>query len=156
MAMVACHRYFWIAVTERGGLMVYGNNDDGQLGLGSQVAARRPRALGGPELIADEGAAELVGGIDALALHAGDAPEAPAAALLHPFESKVAMVATGEEHSVCVTDDGAVWAYTYIYRYTYIFVMYSGIYVCMYVCMHVIIYVSINIEVCVYIQRCIC
>jgi len=111
MAIVACRNNFWVAVTERGGLLVRGGNEDGQLGIGSQVAALRPRALGGTGPIAGDGAAELEGGMEALALLADDAPEAPAAALAHPFESKVAMVATGNEHTMCVTDDGAVWAW---------------------------------------------
>jgi len=111
MAIVACRNNFWVAVTERGGLLVRGGNEDGQLGIGSQVAALRPRALGGTGPIAGDGAAELEGGMEALALLADDAPEAPAAALAHPFESKVAMVATGDEHTMCVTDDGAVWAW---------------------------------------------
>ena len=111
MAIVACRNHFWVAVTERGGLLVRGRNDDGQLGIGVQAAALRPRALGGTGPFAGELAAELEGGMEALALLADDAPEPPAAALAHPFESKAAMVACGDEHTMCVTDDGAVWAW---------------------------------------------
>ena len=111
MAVIACRASFWLAVTERGGLVVYGANNEGQLGIGTQVAAQGPTALGGLGPITGDTAAELAGGMEALALLADDASEPPAAAPVHPFESKVAMLATGEEHSMCVTDDGAVWAW---------------------------------------------
>jgi len=111
MAMIACGSTFWVAVTERGGLVVHGENDQGQVDIGTRVQTPRPTALSGLGPVAGDAAAELAGGMEALALHAGDAPEAPAAALAHPFVEKVTMVAVGEEHSVCVTDDGAVWAW---------------------------------------------
>jgi len=111
MAMIACKGRFWVAVTERGGLLVNGSNNHGQLGLGSRVRALRPMVLGGLGPLAGDGAEELAGGMQALALVADDESEAPADAPAHPFGVKVTMVATGYEHSVCVTDDGAVWAW---------------------------------------------
>jgi len=111
MAMIACVGEFWVAVTERGGLVVQGLNEGGQLGLGTQDAAPQPRFLGGVGPIEGDGVAELAGGMEALALLDDLAPGAPAAALAHPFGRKVAMVASGDEHTICVTDDGAVWAW---------------------------------------------
>jgi len=111
MAMIACTLNFWAAVTERGGLVVHGDNQRGQLGIGTRVRTPGPTALGGLGPIAGDAAAELAGGMAALALLGDDALEAPAAALEHPFVGKVAMLATGAEYSVCVTDNGAVWAW---------------------------------------------
>jgi len=111
MAMVAGHGMFWVAVTERGGLLVCGYNSNGQLGLGSRDDADTPTALGGLGLVEGDEVAELAGGMQALALLAGDAPEDPPAALAHPVECKIAMVAAGLQHTMCVTDTGAVWAW---------------------------------------------
>jgi len=111
MAVIAGGASFWLAVTERGGLVVHGNNEQGQLGLGTQFAPQGPTAIGGLGPVDGDAAEELVAGMQALALLDDDAPEGAAAALAHPFAEKVAMVAAGVHHSVCVTDDGAVWAW---------------------------------------------
>jgi len=110
MAVVACGGDFWVAVTERGGLLVQGRNIDGQLGIGTQIAQAHPCVLGGRGEVEGDEVAALVGGVHALTLAAADAPGAQAA-LAHPFEDAVAMVSVGEDHAVCVTDGGAVWAW---------------------------------------------
>ena len=58
--------------------------------------------------------AELVGGVHALALLAATQAHAaalPAGVLAHPFDDKAAMVSAGEEHTLCVTSSGVVYAW---------------------------------------------
>jgi len=57
---------------------------------------------------------ELVGGVHVLALLAATQAQTavlPAGVLTHPFDDKAAMVSAGEEHTLCVTSGGVVYAW---------------------------------------------
>ena len=58
---------------------------------------------------------ELVGGVHALALLATTQAQVvalPAGVLTHSFDDKAATVSAGEEHTLCVTDGGVVYAWS--------------------------------------------
>jgi len=103
---VSCDYGHWAALTERGGLLLYG---DFQHGL--QV----PTALGGQGEHAGEAIDTLVGGLQALAMSAdelvlpapgeGGAPPPPPP----PFGGERLVMVSENGCTACVTDSGAVW-----------------------------------------------
>jgi len=105
MAMMACGLEFYIALTERGGLVVQGMNDNGQLGISTaQDEVWHPVVLGGLGPVVGDEVANIVGGVHALALSAAFGPDeqlavGPGVVLAHPLEGKVAMVAAGRHHA---------------------------------------------------------
>ena len=119
---------FCVALTERGGLWVVGQNDMGQLGTGAEnmhpVELAPFTLLGGVGHVGGDDIEVLVGGVEALALVGGaealallGAAEAPAPGAPHPFANEsVVMVAAGLNHTVCVTDSGVVWAWGINFR----------------------------------------
>jgi len=114
MSILACGGNHWIALTERGGLMVRGDNAEGQLGIGTRNLEWYPTGLGGIGSVVGDEVRELVGGVHALALLAaiqGHAVTLPAGVLAHPFDDKAAMVSAREEHTLCVTSGGVVYAW---------------------------------------------
>ena len=91
MSILACGGEHWIALTERGGLMVRGGNAEGQLGIGTRNSEWYPTGLGGIGSVVGDEVAELVGGVHALALLAATQAHAtalPAGVLAHPFDDK--------------------------------------------------------------------
>jgi len=102
------------ALTERGGLVVRGDNAECELGIGTRNSVWHLTGLGGIGPVVGDEVGELVGGVHALALLAAPQPQAaalPASVLAHPFDDKVTMVSAGEEHTLCVTDGGVVRAW---------------------------------------------
>jgi len=106
---------FTVLLTERGGLLVLGENEHGQ--IGRPVSRRRVAGalLGGVGEAAGDAVRKLPGGtqfVAALARIEGAlGPPEPILAEEHPFNNEaVVMVATGEYYSMCVTDSGAVFA----------------------------------------------
>ena len=102
---VACHVGSWAALTERGGLLLYG-----EFTYGLQV----PTVLGGQGEHLGEAIETLVGGLEALAMSSDDlivqAPAEGAAPLLPLFgDERLVMVAAACNVTACVTDGGAVW-----------------------------------------------
>jgi len=113
---IACAGGHIAALTERGGLLVFGRNDNGQLGVGTRVGNVVPTVLGGQGPVAGDTIDVLVGGLHALALLAGGggppAPAEDAGGAPLPFgDEKLVMVSAASNHTVCVTDSGAVWAW---------------------------------------------
>ena len=104
---VACQRGCWAALTERGGLLLYG-----QYKYGLQV----PTLLGGQGEHAGEAIDALVGGLEALAMSADElllpAPAEGAAPPPRPFgDERLVMVSGADLTTACVTDSGAVWVW---------------------------------------------
>jgi len=100
MSILACGGDHWIALTERGGLMVRGDNAEGQLGIGTRNSEWYPTGLGGIGSVVGDEVGELVGGVHALALLAATQVQAvalPAGVLVHPFDDKAAIVSAGED-----------------------------------------------------------
>jgi len=94
MSILTCGGDHWITLSERGWLMVCGDNAEGQLGIGTRNSEWYLTGLGGiGSVVGDEGG-ELVGGVHALALLAATQAHAaalPAGVLDNPFDDKVAM-----------------------------------------------------------------
>jgi len=114
MSILACGGDHWIGLTERGGLLVRGENSEGQLGIGTRNSKWHPTVLGGIGTVVGDEVGEVVGGVNALALLAATKAQAaalPRGVLAHPFDDKAAMVSAGEEHTMCVTDGGVVYAW---------------------------------------------
>jgi len=91
MSILACGGDHWIVLTERGGLMVRGDNAEGQLGIGTRNSEWYPTGLGGIGSVVGDEVTELVGGVHALALLAATQAHAaalPAGVLAHPFDDK--------------------------------------------------------------------
>ena len=103
---VACDYNSWAALTERGGLLLYG-----QYQYGLQV----PTVLGGQGDHAGEAIDALVGGLEALAMSANElllpAPAEGAAAPPPPFGDERLVMVAGTKTTACVTDSGAVWTW---------------------------------------------
>jgi len=94
--------------------MVRGDNAEGQLGIGTRNSEWYPTGLGGMGSVVGDEVGELVGGVHALALLAATQAHVaalPAGVLAHPFDDKAAMVSAGEEHTLCVTSGGVVYAW---------------------------------------------
>jgi len=116
MAVVSCRGLFWAAVTERGGLLVSGNNEEGQLGIGTLDHHWDVALLGGHGPVEGDEVADVIGGMHALALADELAPHVGALALRvgadgSTFDGRVVMVTTGDRYTLCVTDAGVVWAF---------------------------------------------
>jgi len=114
MSILACGVDHWISLTERGGLMVRRDNAEGQLGIGTRNSEWYPTDLGGIGSVVGDEVGELVRSVHTLALLAATQAQVatlPAGVLAHPFDDKVAMVSAGEEHTLCVTDGGVVYAW---------------------------------------------
>jgi len=107
---VSCHSGHWAALTERGGLLLYGEFQHGLL---------VPTALGGRGAHAGEAIDTLVGGLEALAISAnelvlpapgeGGAPPPPPPP--PPFGGERLVMVSENGCTACVTDSGAVWVW---------------------------------------------
>ena len=119
---IAASAGFCVALTERGGLWVVGQNDMGQLGTGAENTHPEHitpfTMLGGVGNVFGDDIAALVGGVEALALVGGVealplvAAAQPAPGEPHPFANEsVVMLGVGRNRTVCLTDSGVVWAW---------------------------------------------
>ena len=91
MSTLVCGGDHWIAFTERGGLMVRGDNAEGQLGIDTRNSEWYPMGLDGIRSVVGNEVGELIGGVHALALLAATQAHAtalPAGVLAHPFDDK--------------------------------------------------------------------
>ena len=111
---VACGSLSTAVLTERGGLWVFGENNVGQLGIGSLQRSDEPILRGGVGPAEGDEVEVLTGGLRALALSGGAAAAAQGAPAVagHPFgDEALLMVAGGFTHYCAVTDSGAVWVW---------------------------------------------
>jgi len=65
MSILACNGDYWISLTERGGLIMRGDNAQGQLGIGTRNSEWYPTGLGGIGSVIGDEVGELVGGVHA-------------------------------------------------------------------------------------------
>jgi len=63
MSILACGGDHWIALTERGGLIVCGENAEGQLGIDTLNSEWYPTGLGGIGSVVGDEVEEIVGGV---------------------------------------------------------------------------------------------
>ena len=101
---VACASASWAALTERGGLLLYGRPN---------YRLQVPTLLGGQGEHAGEAIDTLIGGMEALHMSQHElvlpAPAEGAAPLPPPFGDERLVMVAGNNVTACVTDSGAVW-----------------------------------------------
>jgi len=116
MSILACGGDHWISLPPSvTGSWCAETTLKGNLGLAhTRNSEWYPTGLGGIGSVVDDEVAELVGGVHALALITttqAHTAALPAGVLVHPFDDKAAMVSAGEEHTLCVTSGGVVYAW---------------------------------------------
>jgi len=112
--------HYSVLLTERGGLMIFGTNNSGQLGRGNRESQLLPALLGGVgpvvgdalEDVPGSGAMQAARALDIVPWeHQVAEPWEQQDAEPHPFGGEALLaVAAGHAHTVCVTDGGAVYA----------------------------------------------
>jgi len=112
--------HYSVLLTERGGLMIFGTNNSGQLGRGNRESQLLPALLGGVgpvvgdalEDVPGSGALQAARALDIVPWeHQVAEPWEQQDAEPHPFGGEALLaVAAGHAHTVCVTDGGAVYA----------------------------------------------